>query len=224
MDDSFKHDVAIGVTSELSQNFSQQAEAAQVEVHQAEGAVQACALGSQRIQQLSEHLDAEQDEMSPEQYEAAKRWVSRCYGTLISLQNQVEVKIHTLSGKALGLRQAAEQVEKECRKHESRKIAVQNSDEEDPARARVLGRDRTPGTRPENSLADRKRQEHEAGPDVDEAAEVEPEERVAEDVGVPSDLETLLKRELITLAKSMDIPFYGTKREIIERIEDANTG
>lgn len=216
MEDGFKHDIAIGITSELSQRFSEQVSAAKTESIQAEGAMQACALGAQRIQQLSQQLDGDQDSMSPEEYASAKRWVNRCYGAMVSLQNQVEIKTHILSGKAMGLEQAMQQTQKELAKHEERKRPPVEADEDDAKRARS----RKTGTHPENPMEARR--EEEVLDEVDSSPVIQ--EDVSAIKTKMDDLRNHNKRELVDMIKALGLSPHGTKRDLIERIVNGNAG
>lgn len=214
MDENFKHDVAIGVADELGDNFSKQAEAAQIEIHRTQGAIQMCIVAAKSIENLSAQIDADIDNMSAEEYQSAKKWVKRCYGAMLGLQNQVEVKSHTYAGKVLGLQQASEQAAKEAMKHRRRKESLAEDVEEDEGRARILGRERPSGRRPENPLADRREQEP-----------VDSEDSPAEDgAETEESLAALLKPDLQRLLKDRGLPTSGNKPELIERILNANSG
>lgn len=235
MTDGFKYDVAAGVAGGIKTRLEESARATKDDVLRAQGGIQMCALAAQRVEQLSQQVDREQDEMGADTYQAVKRWLARAQGVMISLQNQCEVKMHTLTGKALGLEQAASQAASEEDRQVAQKQAALSANEDgesDPARAHLDARARVPGQRPGNPLEDR-RSEPEPEPELEPEPEPEPEpeSKPPVDSSRPrgdhtSSVASLMRKtkpELQKMAKRAGVSSSGTKRKIIDRILDADT-
>jgi len=247
VDDGFKFDVAAGVAEELHDRFESAIGAAKNDLFRVQGAIKMCELGEQRILALQAKVDelGESGEMSADTYQEVKKWVARSAGVMVSLQQTSEVKVHTLAGKVLGLEEAREATAKEHNKHVLRKQAMLRGDEEpdeDPDRARVDARARPGGTHPGSPMADRK-SEPEAeppapvldepripAPDPKKAVEPRPKPRIDSSRrrgDHSSRVAALMKKpkpKLVKDAKKAGVPSHGTKKQIAERLANADTG
>lgn len=100
MTNTFREDIAIGVSANLERDLAQIAETLQSRRDRAVGAIEAHTLAQERIEALFAHGDKllEASEITQEQRVAWKRALQLAHGALESLKQTQDVSVHEIDG------------------------------------------------------------------------------------------------------------------------------